>query len=166
MTIQVSLCLIVRDNKVLLLKKSEGLLGQRKWSPPGGKMLTGEDAERCAVREVLEETQLKIDSLEQMATIYFYKSDGRESPDWTVHVFLSRAFEGTPVGGREGIIKWFDVSALPFEEMWEDDQYWFKLAVEGGRFEGWFYYSGDFDKLVDYKLEKDRFNWTIASARV
>jgi len=44
------------------------------------------------------------------------------------------------------------VNSLPFEEMWEDDRYWSQLALEGKRFEGWFYYSGDFEKLVDCKI--------------
>jgi 8-oxo-dGTP diphosphatase len=153
LTIQATVCFIVKDGKVLLLKKSEGLFGQGKWNAPGGKVLSGEDPEHSAVREVLEETQLKVKHLEHVATVYFYKFDRRDIPDWTVSVFLSRVFEGTPIGGREGILEWFNVNALPFEEMWEDDQYWVKLALEGRRFEGWFYYTGEFKKLVDYKIE-------------
>ena len=109
MTIQATLCFILRDNKVLLLKKSKGLFGQDKWNAPGGKILPGEDAEQCAVREVREETQLAIEDLEQTGILHFYKYDRRESPDWTVHVFLSRGFDGIPVSGREGQIKWFNV---------------------------------------------------------
>jgi 8-oxo-dGTP diphosphatase len=70
-----------------------------------------------------------------------------------VSVFLSLAFKGSPTGGREGVVQWFNVDALPFEEMWEDDQYWHRLALNGRKFEGWFYYSGDFERLVDYKIE-------------
>lgn len=153
MTTRATLCFIVRDNKVLLLKKSKGLFGQGKWNAPGGKILPGEDPAQCAVREVLEETQLTIRDLEHLATVHFYKHDQRDSPDWTVNVFLSRIFEGSPTGGREGVVQWFNVNALPFEEMWEDDQYWHRLVLEGKKFEGWFYYTGDFEKLVDYKIE-------------
>jgi len=156
LTIQATLCFILRDDKVLLLKKSKGLFGQDKWNAPGGKILPGEDAEQCAVREVREETQLAIEDLEQMGILHFYKYDRRESPDWTVHVFLSRGLDGIPVSGREGQIKWFNVNSLPLEEMWEDDRYWSQLALQGRRFEGWFYYSGDFEKLVDYRIEEDR----------
>jgi len=55
--------------------------------------------------------------------------------------------------GREGRLKWFNVDALPFDEMWEDDQYWCRLALEGTRLEGWFYFSGDFEKLIDHRIE-------------
>ena len=71
-----------------------------------------------------------------------------------MHVFLSRGFDGIPVSGREGQIKWFNVNSLPLEEMWEDDRYWSHLALQGRRFEGWFYYSGDFEKLVDCSVEE------------
>ena len=156
LTIQATLCFILRDDKVLLLKKSKGLFGQDKWSAPGGKMLPGEEAEYCAVREVLEETQLAIKNPEQVGILHFYKNDRRENPDWTVHVFLSRTFKGIPVRSREGQIRWFDANSLPLEDMWEDDRYWSRLALEGRRFEGWFYYSGDFENLVDYRIEEDR----------
>jgi len=162
LTIHATLCFIVKDEKVLLLKKSKGLFGQGKWNAPGGKVLPSEDPEQCAVREVLEETQLTVRDPEHVATVHFYKHDKRDSPDWTVTVFLSRVFRGTPTGGREGIVQWFNVDALPFEEMWEDDRHWHRLALNGRKFEGWFYYSGDFEKLVEYKIE----NKPLAPVRV
>ena len=152
MTIRATLCFIIRDNDVLLLKKSQGLFGQGKWNAPGGKILRGEEAEQCAIREVFEETRLAVRDLERVGVVHFYKYEKREDPDWIVDVFLSRTFEGTPKSGREGVIRWFDVDALPFQEMWEDDRYWSRLALEGKQFEGWFYYSGDFEKLVDYRI--------------
>lgn len=117
-------------------------------------MLPGEAPKTCAVREVLEETRLTVKELEQVATVHFYKYDRRVSPDWTVSVFLSRSFEGIPTSGREGIVSWFNVNGLPFDEMWEDDQYWVKLALEGRKLEGWFYYLGDFRKLKDHVLKE------------
>lgn len=137
-----------------MLKKSQGLFGQGKWNAPGGKILPNETAQKCATREVLEETQLTVQNLKQIGTVYFYKYDKRTDPDWKVQVFVSHDFAGTAADGREGIVRWFSVDALPFDEMWEDDRYWVKLALEGTRLEGWFYYSGDFEKLKDYALKK------------
>jgi hypothetical protein len=37
--------------------------------------------------------------------------------------------------------------------MWEDDQYWYRLVLDGTRFEGWFYFSGEFEKLIDHRIE-------------
>jgi len=153
LTIQATVCFILKDNEVLLLKKSKRIFGQGKWNAPGGKILSNEEPEACAAREVFEETELTVNNLERVGLLYFYKNDQHESPDWTVHAFVARQFEGIPMDGREGRLKWFNVDALPFDEMWEDDQYWCRLALEGTRLEGWFYFSGDFEKLIDHRIE-------------
>ncbi len=151
--IRATLCLILKDNKILLLKKSKGLLGQGKWNAPGGKILPNEEPKACAVREVFEETRLIAKNPEEVGLLYFYNNSKRMSLVWTVHVFLTHEFEGVPINGREGRLEWFSIDALPFEKMWEDDQYWYRLALDGTRFEGWFYYSGEFEKLIDHRIE-------------
>jgi 8-oxo-dGTP pyrophosphatase MutT (NUDIX family) len=153
LTIQATLCLIVKDNKILLLKKSKGLLGQGKWNAPGGKILPNEEPNACAVREVFEETRLTIKNPEEVGLLFFYNNSQRLSPIWTVHVFLARQFDGIPIDGREGHLEWFSIDALPFNEMWDDDRHWYTLATEGTRFQGWFYFSGDFEKLIDHRIE-------------
>jgi len=153
LTIQATVCFILKDNEVLLLKKSKGLFGQGKWNAPGGKILPTEEPKTCAIREVFEETGLIIGNTEEVGLLYFHKNRQRENPDWTVHAFLAHQFIGVPKDGREGQLKWFNIDALPFDEMWEDDQYWCRLALEGTRIEGWFYFSGDFEKLIDHRLQ-------------
>jgi 8-oxo-dGTP diphosphatase len=153
LTIQATLCFILKNNKVLLLNKSRGLFGQGKWNAPGGKILADEQPKDCAVREVFEETRLTLKTVEQVGLLYFYKNSQRLGPNWTVYAFLAHQFDGTPIAGREGQLKWFNIDALPFDEMWEDDQYWCRLALEGTRLEGWFYFSGDFEKLIDHRIE-------------
>jgi 8-oxo-dGTP diphosphatase len=145
-------CFILRDNQVLLLKKSSGLFGQGKWNAPGGKILHNEEPKACAFREAFEETQLTVRDIEQVGRLYFYKNSERESPEWTVHAFLAHQFDGAPIDGREGQLKWFNIDALPLDQMWEDDQYWCRMALGGTRLEGWFYYSGEFEKLIDHRI--------------
>jgi 8-oxo-dGTP diphosphatase len=152
LTIQATICFILRDDEALLLKKSAGLFGQGKWNAPGGKIKPAESAEECAVREVLEETGLSVRSPERIGIVHFYKNSQRDKPEWIGHVFTFREFEGSPVAGREGTLQWFNKKGFPYDEMWEDDRFWSHLAVEGRRFEGWFYYSGDFEKLEDHKV--------------
>lgn len=148
-----TLCFILTGDKILLLKKPVGLFGGGKWNAPGGKTRQAEDPEDCAVREVSEETGLKVGRLDKAGVLHFFKNGQRMTADWTVHVFLAREFEGRPREGREGTLKWFDVGSLPFEEMWEDNRYWLRQALEGERFQGWFYFSGDFEKLMDHKID-------------
>ena len=131
MTIQATLCLIVKDDRILLLKKSKGLFGEGRWSYPGGKILPNEEPKRAAIREVLEETRLVVKSPEEVGLMYFYNKSQRLSPVWTVHTFIARRFDGVLIGGREGRLKWFNFDELPFDEMWEDDQYWYRLRSMG-----------------------------------
>ena len=144
-----------------MLKKNPGLFGAGKWNAPGGKLGPGETAAQCAAREVYEETGLRVHRPRKIGTLVFYKNDEREDPDWLASVFLTNEFHGTIREGKEGILRWFPVDKPPFDEMWEDDRYWYKHAVEGRPFHGDFYFSGDFEKLVDHKIELLRSRLTI-----
>jgi 8-oxo-dGTP pyrophosphatase MutT (NUDIX family) len=152
MTIHATLCFILHENKVLLLKKKPGLFGAGKWNAPGGKLQPNETPEKCARREVYEETGLEVRP-RKVATLEFYKFEKRRDPDWTGHVFLTDTFSGILREGKEGILRWFPINKPPFDEMWEDDRYWYKHAVEGRKFRGLFYFRGDFEKLVDHRIE-------------
>ena len=127
MTIQATLCFILHDNRVLLLKKNPGLFGAGKWNAPGGKLQPKETPEQCAAREVYEETGLEVQP-RNVGTLVFFKYDKREDPDWIAHVFLTSEFHGTIKEGKEGILRWFPVNHPPFGEMWEDDKYWYRLG--------------------------------------
>ena len=153
MTIHATLCFIIHNNQVLLLKKNPGLFGAGKWNAPGGKLQPKETAEHCAKREVYEETGLEAQKLRKIGTLVFFKYNKREDPDWIAHVFLTKLFQGTIKESKEGILRWYPIDEPPFEEMWEDDRYWYGHAVEGRSFRGEFYFQGDFEKLVDHKIE-------------
>jgi 8-oxo-dGTP diphosphatase len=153
MTIQATLCFILHDKRVLLLKKNPGLFGAGKWNAPGGKLQPKETAENCAAREVYEETGLDVRELRKVGTLVFFKYNKREDPDWIAHVFLTTEFHGNLKEGKEGVLRWYPTDRLPLDEMWEDDRYWYRHAIEGRSFHGDFYFRGDFEKLVDHKIE-------------
>ena len=152
MTVEATLCHIVGRRGLLLKKASRGF-SRGKWNAPGGKLQPKETAERCATREVYEETGLKVQRLRKVGTLVFFKYNKREDPDWIAHVFLTNKFYGTIKESREGILRWYPIEQPPFDEMWEDDKYWYRHAVEGRSFRGDFYFRGDFEKLVDHKIE-------------
>ena len=148
-----TLCFIMKNDKVLLLKKSKELFGGGKWNALGGKIKEGETEENCAIRETFEETGLEVSNLEKMGTLNFFKDKDSQKPDWVVHVFLTKTFKGKLKKSREGFLKWFDASNAPLEEMWEDDKYWYKNILEKKKFVGNFRFLENFEKIIDYKIE-------------
>ncbi len=118
MTTYATLCFLVRDGQVLLLRKAEGLWGGGKWNGPGGKLLPGEDR---------EETGLRPQDLAFAGLLRF--AFGAGPPGWVVYVFRAGTFTGTPRDGREGVLRWHRVDALPLDEMWEDDRHWLPLFL-------------------------------------
>ena len=153
MTIFATSCHIFNGRQVLLLRKHEGLFGGGKWDPPGGKMETGESPADCVVREVFEETGLKIADLEDRGVLRYYKDDETASPAWTVYLFTAKRFRGSPKESREGILQWFRTEDLPLEQMWEDYRHWYKHLLDGKKLDGDFYFSGDFEKLKNHRVK-------------
>ena len=74
-----------QDDKVLILKRNPEIEKQwmpGKWSLPGGHLNEGETTEQGAIREIFEETELKISNLK------FYKNIKH------VHFFYTKTFSG------------------------------------------------------------------------
>jgi 8-oxo-dGTP diphosphatase len=153
MTIHATLCQIIRDGRLLLLLKDPGRFGEGKWNGAGGKLLPGESPEAGVVREVLEETGLTLRSVTLHGVLDFYFGEKPE-PDWVVHVFSSGDFSGEPLeASEEGVLRWFRLEDVPYGEMWQDDEVWLPLLLEGKRFKGWFLFTEDGSRLLDHELE-------------
>jgi 8-oxo-dGTP diphosphatase len=134
-----NLCFIVKHGRILLIRKKRGL-GAGKINGPGGKLEAGESALESAIREVQEEIGVTPLEIEERGALHFQFVDG-----YSLHcaVFLARDFVGTPVETPEAIPLWFEISAIPFTEMWADDQHWLPQMLAGGRFAAWFEFDGD-----------------------
>jgi len=145
------LCHIIVDGKLLLQKKPKGLFGGEKWNGVGGKIKMNETPEECARREVFEETGLNVTSLKSHGILNFYFGD-RSGLDWIVHVFSTRTFKGSPRPSEEGVLQWFALKDIPYEEMWQDDRYWLPLLLDGKSFEGDFYFDEEGKRLLDFNL--------------
>ncbi len=111
-------------------------------------MKPGETSREC----VFEETELKIANPEDRGIIHYYKDDKRNSPAWTVNLFLTHSFHGTLRESMEGILRWFRTDELPIDQVGALQSTGYKHLSDGRRLEGEFCFSGDFEKLRDFQL--------------
>lgn len=155
MAVKATLTHIIDDSKVLhrllLQRKTAGKFGEGKWNGPGGKLRLGEIPYDGAKREVYEETGLNVSNLKLHGILkhYFGEVSG---PDWVVYIFSTRDFKGKLCEGEEGALRWFQIDEIPYDEMWQDDEHWVPLLLEGKRFNGEFFFNQDGTMLLDYNL--------------
>ncbi|MES2314828.1 MAG: 8-oxo-dGTP diphosphatase [Patescibacteria group bacterium] len=134
-----TLCLIVKDHRVLLGMKKRGF-GEGHWNGFGGKVEPGEEIESAAKREVFEEAGVTLSSAEKTGVLNFeFESDPEKLLE--VHVFRSDVFTGEPIETEEMRPQWFAFDEIPYDKMWSDDAYWLPLLLKGKKFEGYFLFD-------------------------
>ena len=141
-----NLCFIVREEKILLIRKKRGF-GAGKINGPGGKVDPGETPLEAALRETFEELGVKPIGAKQRGELHFQFRDG-----YSLYctVFLAKDFEGEPRETAEAVPLWTPLAAIPYDEMWADDRHWLPLLLCGARFSGWFEFDGE--QLLSRKL--------------
>lgn len=142
-----NLCFIVKNGRVLLIRKKRGL-GAGKINAPGGKLEPGESALEAAIRETREEIGVTPLALEDRGVVRFQFMDG-----YSLHcaVFVARDFEGTPVETAEAVPMWFAIPEVPYGEMWEDDRHWLPQVLDGAQINGWFEFDGE--RMLSKRVE-------------
>ena len=149
-TVEASLCHIVRNRKLLLMLASGGI-SKGKWNGPGGKFERGETPEQNVIREVMEETSLRIIDPAYHGRIKFYMN-GRDTLDWLVHVFLAEQSSGRARSSNEGTARRFDLDRIPYAKMWDDDRYWLPLLLRGIEFNACFFYDRQSTRVISYEI--------------
>ncbi len=141
-----NLCFILREEKILLIRKKRGF-GAGKINGPGGKVDPGESALESALRETFEELGIHPLGAEQRGELHFQFRDG-----YSLHcaVFLAHDFSGELRETDEAIPLWTPLDAIPYDEMWEDDRHWLPLLIRGEHFAGYFEFDGD--RLLSRKV--------------
>ncbi len=135
----VTLCFILQENRVLLMRKKRGI-GAGKINAPGGKVDPGESPLAAAIRETEEEICVTPIRPELRGQLWFRFEGG---PTLRCLVYLAEAFRGEPRETAEALPCWHSTGALPYEEMWEDDRLWLPMLLAGQRFEGEVNVSGE-----------------------
>jgi 8-oxo-dGTP diphosphatase len=158
--VHATLLFVVRDGRILLIRKKRGL-GAGKINGPGGKLDSGEaprvaavretEEELCitaAVRETEEELCITPTGVEQCGELSFQFTDGLSILGY---VFLASGCEGRPQETEEAAPLWTPVDAIPYHEMWADDEIWMPWLLEGKKFAGRMLFEGD--ELLGHAFE-------------
>ncbi len=146
-TQRATLCFVVRDGEILLIRKKRGL-GRSKVNGPGGRIDPGESPEQCAIREVQEELLVTPCDLSYSGRLNFHFVDGLAL---RCHVFRAADCIGTPTETDEATPLWTPVDDIPFDQMWQDDRLWIPRMLAGKPFDGRFLF--DDDTMLAYQLD-------------
>lgn len=137
---------IITDGKQVLLAMKKRGFGSGYWNGPGGKIEAGEKLEAALVRECQEEIDITLTSFEKVAIHDFKFPDGNS--DMIVHTYLCTKWEGEPKESDEMAPRWFDISEIPYDEMWADDRYWLPLVLSGKKLETQFTFDHEQNMLA------------------
>jgi|TARA_R110002124_G_scaffold83894_5_gene219155 8-oxo-dGTP diphosphatase/2-hydroxy-dATP diphosphatase len=144
-----TLCLLCQPPRILLGMKKRGF-GAGRWNGFGGKLEQGESIEEAAKREFLEEAGITVGEIDKRGVLEFFFEGSPEMLE--VHVFKAEDYEGEPVESDEMKPQWFDIPAIPYDEMWADDEFWFPIFLEGKKFTGKFYFDAD-ENLLSHDVK-------------
>jgi 8-oxo-dGTP diphosphatase len=138
-TEKATLCFVIRNGEVLLIRKKRGL-GAGKINAPGGRIEPGESPLEAAIRETEEELCVTPIDPQLRGELHFQFADG-----YALHccVFAARDCEGEPRETDEATPLWTPVDAIPYYEMWADDIHWLPGVLSGGTFRGFFEFDGE-----------------------
>jgi len=102
---------IIRDGKILLVKRNKNPFKNR-WALPGGFVEYGEKVENAVIREVLEETGLKVEIKKLFGV---YSDPNRDPRGHTVTiVYLMNVVGGKLESGDDACdAKFFELEKLP-----------------------------------------------------
>ena len=128
-----TLCYIERGDQWLLMHrvKKEHDANRDKWIGLGGKFLDGESPEECVLREVQEESGLRLTRYRYRGIVTFV-SDRWETE--YMHLFTADGFEGTPGPCDEGELAWISKAEFAALPQWEGDRIFLRLLEEDAPF--------------------------------
>jgi len=137
----------IRDgDNWLLIHKKRGL-GKGKVNAPGGRIDPGETALEAAIRECQEEVGLTPSEMREVVELNFIFLDGYSLRGY---VFIAEQFEGEMIETDEADPFWCKEKDVPYDNMWEDDQYWIPRMFDGEKLIGRFIF--DEDKMLSKEI--------------
>jgi ADP-ribose pyrophosphatase YjhB (NUDIX family) len=158
-----TICFLLKKNDkgeitdICLAMKKRGF-GEGKWNGAGGKIgdreeIKDETAKEGAIREMLEEFKVKMINPKQVGKILF-ETEGETKECIVSYIFVTEEWEGEPQETEEMRPKWFNVSEIPYDEMWVDDKEWFKILLDQKEFVAKYCFAqNDDNTLISHELQ-------------
>ena len=148
--IETTLCLLKRDNEILLALKKRGF-GEGKYNGVGGKLEGNETPEQAMVRETQEEIHVTPTKYEKVGEFEFDEYIKGKKQNLVFHLYMAYEWLGEPEESDEMIPFWFKMDSIPYDQMFPDDKHWLPLVLEGKKFNAYF----EFDE-----------NWNLLSKKI
>lgn len=105
-------CYLIKDNKVVVTKYKKGNAKEGYYDIPGGKIEEKETPEQTAIREMKEETGIKVNHLKQKGNMII------EYPNriYDFILFVTNEYEGEPQNFEENTAEWIEIDKLLRQE--------------------------------------------------
>lgn len=110
---------------MLYRNKKKKDINQGKWIGVGGHQEEDESIEECLLREVYEETGLKLLSYQLCGKLHFYIDDLYE----ICYLYTSSCFEGDLIDCDEGRLEWISKDQILQLNLWEGDPLFLKKLL-------------------------------------
>ena len=124
-----TVCYIEKEDSYLMMHrvKKEKDINKDKWIGVGGHFEEGESPEECLLREVWEETGLKLTSFRLRGIITFSTDI---YPTEYMFLYTADGYEGEITECDEGNLEWVKKKKVYNLPIWEGDKVFFRLLEE------------------------------------
>lgn len=149
---ELSVCHVFKNGSLLLIKTADGI-NKDKWNAPGGEIVQGEKPNKAAMKYLYQQTGLYSTKVADHGTVRLALS-GKSDFSYKLHIFSTKSAAGELKPNIQGEAKWFNLTDIPYFDMWADDRYWINLVMQGKQFDADFFFDEKNEKVVKYQIKE------------